>query len=307
MGASDLTDFLRGWGLDALDVVPLLGGEKNRSWLVDGAFVARSYSSSTAAEVEYELAATEFLARRGFPTPAPIAADDGSLWGWIDDRPAALFAYAAGTHPTDLIDGYFSPDLQLGRAAAALAAQLHTLTADQTFPGQRTTRLDPLERIQRFLRSPYADLPVLRDATHHLTVLQEKIAAVYANPAGLRQGLVHNDISAVNLLLDQTGDITALIDFDDCMTSFQLYDLGRIAETWARTPDHHADPTRIHQLIDAYAATRPLTTRESDLALDFIATYTAATGADYLTNLPHVDSPTDSYSMLFFLDLIGEQ
>lgn len=315
MSASELTDFLRGRGVDPVDVVPLLGGEKNRSWLVDGAdgsrFVARSYSTSTPAEVEYELHATEFLAQRGFPTPAPIAADDGSLRGTIDDRPAALFTYAAGAHPTDLMDGYFSTDLQLGRDAAGLAAEMHVLAADQTFPGRRTTRLDPLERIQRFLRSPYADLPVLREAARHLTVLQERIADVYANPAGLRQGLVHNDISAVNLLLDETGEITALIDFDDCMTSYQLYDLGRIAETWGRTPDRHADLTRIKELIEAYDATRPLTDREAELAVDLIATYAAATGADILTNMldagARVQSPADSYSMLFFLDLTGER
>jgi Ser/Thr protein kinase RdoA (MazF antagonist) len=228
----------------------------------------------------------------------------------IDERPAALFTYAAGTHPTDLMDGYFSSDLRLGRDAARLAAQMHVLTAGQRFDGARTTRLDPLDRIQRFLHSPYADLPVLREATHHLTALAARIADVYANPTGLRQGLVHNDISAVNLLLDK-GEINALIDFDDCMTSFQLYDLGRIAETWGRTPDRHADRTRIADLISAYDAVRPLTDREAELAVDLIATYAAATGADILTNMlrsgADVRSPADSYSMLFFLDLIGEQ
>ena len=136
------------------------------------------------------------------------------------------------------------------------------------------------------------------------------MADVYANPTGLRQGLVHNDISAVNLLLDEaTGDITALIDFDDCMTSFQLYDLGRIAETWGRTPDRHADLSRIQVLISSYDATRPLTDREAELAVDLIATYAAATGVDILTNMlragADVRSPTDGYSMLFFLDLTG--
>ncbi|MER7251815.1 phosphotransferase [Kribbella sp. NPDC000426] len=305
---SDLTSFLRGRGVEPVDVVPLLGGEKNRSWLVDGAFVARSYSTSTAAEVEYELHATEFLAQRGFPTPAPVRADDGSLCGTIDDRPAALFMYAAGTHPTDMMDGYFSTDLRLGRQAATLAAEMHVLTADQSFPGARTTRLDPLQRIETFLRSPYADLPVLREARRHLTALQEKIADVYANPTGLRHGLVHNDISAVNLLLDETtGELTALIDFDDCMTSFQLYDLGRIAETWGRTSDRHADLTRIKELIEAYDATRHLTDREAELAVDLIATYAAATGVDILTGMLRagaaVQGPEDSYSMLFFLDL----
>jgi Ser/Thr protein kinase RdoA (MazF antagonist) len=312
MSPSDLIDFLRGRGVDAVSVVPFVGGEKNRSWLVDGAFVARSYSSSTPAEVEYELQAAEFLAQRGFPTPAPIRANDGSLWGTMHDRPAALFTYAAGAHPTDLLDGYFSADLRLGRNAAALAAQLHVLAADQSFNGARTARLDPLQRIETFLRSPYSDLAVLREATRHLTALHEKIADIYANPTGLRQGLVHNDISAVNLLLDEvTGEINALIDFDDCMTSFQLYDLGRIAETWGRTPDRHADLTRIKELIEAYDATRRLTDRESELAVDLIAAYAAATGVDILTNMlragAHVQSPADSYSMLFFLDLTGEQ
>ncbi|WP_432883463.1 phosphotransferase [Kribbella sp. CA-245084] len=311
MSASDLTAFLRGRGVDAANVVPLLGGEKNRSWLVDGAFVARSYSTSTPVEVSYELHACEFLAQQGFATPSPVRADDGSLWGTIDDRPAAIFTYAAGSHPTDLIDGYFSADLRLGREAAGLAAQMHVLAADQSFDGARTARLDPLKRVETFLRSPYADLPVLREATRRLTALQEKIADVYANPTGLRQGLVHNDISAVNLLLDDSGEITALIDFDDCMTSFQLYDLGRIAETWGRTPDRHADLTRIKDLIEAYDAVRPLTDREAELAVDLIAAYAAATGVDILTNMlragADVQGPADSYSMLFFLDLTGEQ
>ncbi|MEV4265928.1 phosphotransferase [Kribbella sp. NPDC049584] len=311
MSASDLTGFLRGRGVDAVSVVPLVGGEKNRSWLVDGAFVARSYSSSTPAEVEYELQATEFLAQRGFPTPAPVRASDGSLWGTMDDRPAALFTYAAGAHPTGLLDGYFSADLRLGRDAAELAAQLHVLAADQSFDGAKTTRLDPLQRVETFLRSPYADLPVLREATRRLTALEEKLADVYTNPSGLRRGLVHNDISAVNLLLDEAGEITALIDFDDCMTSFQLYDLGRIAETWVRAPDRHADLTRIKELIEAYDATRRLTDREAELAVDLIAAYAAATGVDILTNMlragAHVQSPADSHSMLFFLDLTGEQ
>src|SRR5690349_82832 len=116
---SGLIDFLRGRGVDAVNVVPLLGGEKNRSWLVDGSFVARSYSTSTPAEVASALQATEFLAQQGSPTPTPVRADDGSLWGTMDDRPAAPFTYPAGAHPTDLIDGYFSADLRLGRDAAA--------------------------------------------------------------------------------------------------------------------------------------------------------------------------------------------
>lgn len=312
---SDLADFLRRRGVEPGEVVPLVGGEKNRSWLVDGAdgsrFVARSYSTSTAAEVEYELHATQFLAQRGFPTPAPIGTRDGSLWGLIDGRPAALFTYAEGAHPSDLMDGYFSADRRLGRRAAGLAAEMHALSAEQSFPGRRTTQRDPLERIQSFLSSPYANLPALREASSHLIALKEKMTGVYTNPVGLRQGLVHNDITAVNVLLDQTGEIAAVLDFDDCMTSFQLYDLGCIADTWGRDAERHADLSRIHELIEAYHAERSMTDREGELAIDLIATYAAATGVDVLTNMlchgTQVPDPRDSYSMSFFLDLCSHR
>ncbi len=312
MRTPDLTDLLRDRDVEADTMVPLLGGEKNRTWLVHDVagrrFVARSYRHRTEVEVEYELHATEFLAQQGFPTPAPVRARDRSLWRLVDGQPAALFDHAAGEHPSGLTDEYFSADLSLGRRAAALAGQLHLLATGQVFPGRRTDLLDPLHRIASFLDSPYAAMPALEEAVARLAVQHEKMTAIYARPAGLRQGLVHNDISANNLLLDQrTGSVTALLDFDDCLTAFQLYDLGRIAEVWGRDTDRHADLSRIQELIAAYHATRPLTDREGELAVDMIATYAAATGVGVLTNMlrngADVQDPRDSYSMLFFLDL----
>jgi Ser/Thr protein kinase RdoA (MazF antagonist) len=312
MSAPDLTDLLRDRGVESATVVPLLGGEKNRSWLVEATdgrrFVARCYSGSTVAEVEYELHATEFLAQRSFPTPAPIRSRDRSLWHLIDGRPAALFEHATGEHLADLTDGYFSADLSRGRDAAALAAQMHVLSSDQAFPGRRTNRRDPLHQIATFLDSPYANVSALEEAVVRLVAQHEMMTGIYAEPDGLRQGLVHNDISAHNLLLDKTtGSITALLDFDDCITSFQLYDLGRIAETWGRDTARHADMSRIQELIAAYHATRPMTDRERELAVAMIATYAAATGVEVLTNMlrqgAQIQDPRDSHSMLFFLDI----
>jgi homoserine kinase type II len=302
---------LRDRGIEPTAVTPLAGGEKNDSWLVrspSGRFVARRYRASTVPEVEYELHACEFLARRGFPTPAPVRARDGALWGLLDGRPAAVFAHAPGSHPTGLADGAFSADLALGRRVAALAGRMHALADGRDFPGRRADRRDPLRRIARFLDSPHARLPALREATEALTAQRDRMAAVHADPAGLRHGLTHHDLSPANVLLDpDTGEVTAVLDFDDCATTFQLYDLGRIAETWARAADRHADPGRVEQLVAAYHAVRPLTGREADLALDLIATYAAATGVDVLTGMLRdgrpVRDPRDSYSMLYFLDL----
>ncbi len=305
MRLAELVDFLRDRDVEPAVVQPLTGGEKNVNWRVDAMdgrrFVLRSYQLSAPAEVEYEVHAVAHLAESGFPTPAPIPARDGRLWGTFGLQPAALFTFANGT------SGDRSDDETLGHKAAAMAGRLHAICGDRAFEGKRAERRDPLAKLRQFLDSPHAELPALREATERLRDQHDRMAAVYAEPDGLRHGLVHHDITAVNLLLARDGDINALIDFDDCVTSFQLYDLGPIVDQWGRRQDRHADRERIGQLIEAYDATRPLTPRERDLATDFVATSIAATGVHVLTNKLRaghvVRDPRESYSMLLFLDL----
>jgi homoserine kinase type II len=222
----------------------LTAGQNNVTSLVNSTagdrYIVRQYTTAVAAEVEYELAAVEYLSVRGFPTPAPVRARDGSLVGQIGARPAGVFQFVFGNHPADL-GTPFRQDLELGLRAAALAGQLHQLIRDMDFPGYRTGRLDPLSRINTYLNSPLAVLSVLAEATESLARLSTTLTELYS--AGtLPRGLVHNDISAHNFLLDSAKSVAALIDFDDCMDSFLLYDLGRIVEVWGSGPDGCIDP-----------------------------------------------------------------
>lgn len=119
---------------------------------------------------------------------------------------------------------------------------------------------------------------------------------------------MHNDISRQNLLIDpSTGGITALLDFDDCIESFLLYDLGRIAETCGTATPGLSDPAAINHLIAAYSNLRPLSDREAALAIDFLGTYAAATGVHVLSNKLRsgaaVLDPSESHPMALFLEL----
>lgn len=289
----------------------LTAGQKNITSLVESTagdrYVVRKYSAALTAEVDYELAAVEYLSARGFPTPAPVRAGDGCLVGQLGTRPAAVFQFAPGTHPADL-GTPFRQDLELGLRAAALAGQLHHLTWDMSFPGHRTSQLDPLRRIDDFLNGPLATLPVLAEATKALARLSGRLTELYSASA-LPRGLVHNDISAHNLLLDSAKSVTALIDFGDCMSTFLLYDLGRIVEVWGSTPDGRVDHGRISELIDAYSRERTLTTEEKQNANTLIAAYAAATGVNYLAGKVRqgqtLTSPADSNAMSVALQMLG--
>jgi Ser/Thr protein kinase RdoA (MazF antagonist) len=102
------------------------------------------------------------------------------------------------------------------------------------------------------------DLSALAEAIKLIASLRTTVTEIYAT-AALPRGLVHNDISARKLLLDAAGSVTAVLDFDDCMTSFLLFDLGRIIEVWGSGTDGNIDLGRVSQLIDAYNSERAIT------------------------------------------------
>ena len=306
---ADVRDLLSSRGIRPRSTVPLTVGQKNVTLLVKSEagdrYIVRLYASATPAEVEYELDAVGFLSARGFPTPAPITAANGQLAGYAGDRPAAVFIFASGSHPSELAIAH-RQDLKLGLQAAALAGRLHQLTRGRSFAGQRTDRLDPLRRITGYFDGPLASLPALEQATEQLVELKRTLTDIYV-AASMPRGLIHNDISAHNLLLDGGGSVTALIDFDDCMTSFLLFDLGRIVEVWGSDEKGNLDIDRVTQLIDAYSRERTLSHEEARHATVLIAGYAAATGADVLARkLQHrqpISGPRDSNALSVALQL----
>ena len=156
--------------------------------------------------------------------------------------------------------------------------------------------------------SPLAALPVLAEAAESLTRLSARLSEFYSADT-LPRGLVHNDISAHNLLLDSDNSVAALIDFDDCMTAFLLYDLGpTFVEVWGSGPDGRIDPSRIGQLVDSYGRERTLTSDEKRNVNSLIAAYAAATGVSYLAGkVQHgetLTSPADSNAMSVALQML---
>lgn len=237
------TAFLSARGIDVTASVatPLTGGEVNDNWRIDDAdgrrWVLRHYQqTSEPAAIDCELAAVDALARSGFPTPAPVpaAGDHDQFWDLVEGRPAAVFTFADGRHPVERQGGYGSTDLDLGLHSAQLVGRLHLALAGKTLAGRRAPSRDPWRRVTAFLGSDISREPVFASLLDPLREVQERLAPAYAEPAGIPFGFIHNDVGPTNLLLNDDGTIAALLDFDDCMQTFLVYELGAITGNFGK-------------------------------------------------------------------------
>ncbi len=178
----------------------------------------------------------------------------------------------------------------IGRIAA-LIARMHVLTSGVSFPGVRS-RTD-VGRLRHFatLADAHRDLARTRGVGAFLaaisSVLADWEAALESARGSVPFGPIHHDPSARNILVDQRGDIAALLDFDEAYLGHHVLDIAALLHYWAfdRTPHGPGPlrPVRVRQLLRAYERLRQLTTAERQLLPVAMLVFTAADAAEYLT------------------------
>ncbi|MGW5361981.1 phosphotransferase enzyme family protein [Actinopolymorpha pittospori] len=273
-----------------------LNGVTNDTWKLTPAdpgkthtsYVARHYRRTQgAAELAFELAAVRYLAEQAFPVADVVEARDGARFDYVEGRPCALFNYVDGT-AGDSPAETGCDDLASGITAARLLAEMHLVTQGRTFPGSRTERSDPITRLTQWVSSDgadpeFMDIPGGPAFLHHLKRLLHTLDSELDQRGNVWVGLVHGDVGPNNLVMDSAGAVAALLDFDDCLYSYVIYDLASILWYWGRSAGGDLDGTRIRNLIDAYSDVRELTADERHLLAPLFASYIAGDAIGKIT------------------------
>jgi homoserine kinase type II len=203
------------------------------------------------ASIPFFLGLMRHLAAAGIPCPAPLTPSHGEALTFpVAGRPSVLLPWLDGHSPAAATPALLH---QLGQ----LLAKIHLASSD--YAPRLASRyhrdlIAPLWAVS----APQADqvLPGSHD------VLQGLLDRGADQPAddNLPRGAIHGDIFLDNLLVDEHGKISGILDFNYACTDSWLYDLAMTINgcCWDDTAEAFS-PTLTQALLAGYESVRPLT------------------------------------------------
>jgi homoserine kinase type II len=250
------------YGIGALKFsLGIAQGVENSNYLVaveDAAGMERKYILTlyekrvVPEDVPFFLGLMQHLARRGIVCPQPVARADGTLYGMVAGKVAAMVTF---------LDGQSYAQIRPTHAASlgeALAGLHHAVAG---FSGHRANALsfdgwkNLYTKIAPRLEEVHAGLGAL--LAEELAFL----AAHWPEAASLPRGVIHADCFPDNVFF--IGDtVSGIIDFYFACDDFFAYDLAITVNAWCFESDGRFNEEKASKLLQHYQQHRPLNTAE---------------------------------------------
>lgn len=205
----------------------------------------------TRAAIASELAWLTALREDGAVlTPTPVAGRDGELIQMVDHdllpraRHVVMSQWETGEEPDEEQADLRAPFEGLGEITAHM--HLHAMDWQrpdyfERFTWDFETSIGPKPHWGSW-RDGMGLTPEIVDIfTRTIALIEQRLASFGKSPD--RFGLVHCDMRLANLLVD--GDVTKVIDFDDCGFSWYLYDCATAVSFFEHKPE-------VPALLDAW-------------------------------------------------------
>jgi homoserine kinase type II len=200
-----------------------------------------------------ELEFLEYLNSNGFPCPIAIKNISGENYTFIDGKMASVFTFIEGEKVHSINENNLKEIGQkLGR--------MHNLLKDRDI--KRNRKID-MQYFYDIISK--ADLKgILKDDYDFIMKYYERASKVdYSN---LPFGIIHNDIFPDNVFM-KDGEISGIIDFNDCLRGPLILDLAIVISFWIRnrgiSEEVENQMTKI--FLDAYESERKITKEEMTL------------------------------------------
>jgi 4-aminobutyrate aminotransferase-like enzyme/Ser/Thr protein kinase RdoA (MazF antagonist) len=250
-----------------------LVSERDQNFLLRGDGPGWVLKVSNAAEdravLEMEVSAIEHVARMdpGLPVPLPRHARDGQAVAEVTVGDARhlvrMIPYLPGRNaqPSE-IDARTIREIGVvvARLARAMRGFFHAA-------GGRVIEWDQKQLPDLARHARLIDDPIRRDLLDRaLERFQRRVMPVLPS---LRAQIIHNDMTLDNLLLDEVGTVTGIIDFGDMAHTATVLDVPATLQSLVR--DRRDIFGVAAEFLQGYASVLPLEAEEVDLLGDLLA------------------------------------
>ena len=253
----ELEELLRGYDVGSpLSFKGIAEGVENSNFYLQtdkGAYFLTLYEKRVSEnDLPFFLGLMEHLAKRGIACPQPIRRKDGTQWGQLNGRPAALVTFLTGLSVR-------RPETVHCAAVGTALASLHEAGLD--FALTRRNALGPggwAELVDKTAHGADAIEGGLREliATSHKNLV--------ANwPSDLPTGVIHADLFPDNVFF-LNGHVSGVFDFYFACNDAFAYDLAVTLNAWCFESDGSFNITKGKNLIAAYRQKRELSQREAE-------------------------------------------
>jgi homoserine kinase type II len=253
----ELKLFLAGYDLGEAHVFKgIAEGVSNSNYFLQTArnsFILTLYEMRVQAEdLPFYLGLMEHLSQRGVCCPVPVHAQDGSMTGILNGRPAAILTFLDGV-------SLRRPQPEHCQLAGRAMAEFHAAGAD--FAQRRANTLGPdgwRKLADQCAQSADSVAPGLRD------LIADELTALESHwPSHLPQGVIHADLFPDNVLF-VADRISGIIDLYFACNDALAYDLAVMLNAWCFEIDGAFNMTNGRALIAGYESKRPLRPDERD-------------------------------------------
>ncbi|PKO90297.1 MAG: homoserine kinase [Betaproteobacteria bacterium HGW-Betaproteobacteria-10] len=246
VGHDELADWLQPLGLgELISHVGIAAGMQNSNYFVttaQGRFVLTLFEGIDIAALDFYLALQDHLAGCCIPCPQPLSDPQGRRWRYLAGKPAALLSCLPGV-------AHEVPSAEHCRALGEMLADLHQAGAELAHPLPNPCGATWRQATGQSL------LPWLAPDERELLV-DELAFQAKQDFTALPRGIIHADLFRDNVLWNERGQLSGVLDFyfagEDCL----LFDLAVVANDWCE------NDAMLAQLLVGYQSQRALSEAE---------------------------------------------
>ncbi len=270
-------------------IVEIPEGILNTNYLVEGdnrKYIFRILEGERDYREEIkELELLKYINSKGFPCPVAIDNSRGENYIFVEGKMASVFTFIEG-EKVGSIDG--NSVGEIGRKLGIM----HNLLRNREI--RRSRKID-MDYFYDLLSD--VDLRKILGEDYEL-IMKFYRRAASADYSSLPHGIIHNDIFPDNVFM-KGGEISGVIDFNDCLRGPLIMDLAIVINFWIRNRgfSREEEERLTQELLRAYEGERRLLPEEREL-MDEAIIRVALTFIFLRVNKFHVED-TSSVNMEF--------